>query len=174
MSTETSSSTEWTEGNIKTIYYQGFGCSQVQVSKYVGKRGFLATTGERVICKNAVELIKNPFIGCEIDEIRLRSMTTWNWNPVSIVTEWVSGAANWYQSIEFVQEDKLKPLEYSVSRHSFLINKLNVGQLGDITTHKKRHECIGTTENDILDSGDCSGGSHVSPIHLDCILVIHC
>jgi len=42
---------------VQTVYYQGVNACQTQVAKYCGKRGFIATTGEHVVCKRAFDVI---------------------------------------------------------------------------------------------------------------------
>ena len=47
--------------NVQTIYFQGIFASHAQISKYTGTRGFIALTGEKVACKNAPDIVYNPF-----------------------------------------------------------------------------------------------------------------
>jgi hypothetical protein len=65
--------TDWTfpqGAPIYTVYFQGAGASQTQLAKYVGSKGFLSTTGERVsIGERGIEVIHSPWIGRELEEI---------------------------------------------------------------------------------------------------------
>jgi hypothetical protein len=102
--------TEWLipEGvPIYTVYYQGMGASQTQLAKYVGSKGFLSTTGERVsIGERGIEVIHSPWIGRELEEVIPQSIaratdssnessSTWIWNRIAHKThKYLSGSRN--------------------------------------------------------------------------------
>lgn len=64
---------DWTVPNgepVYTVYYQGMMSSQTQLAKYVGRKGFVSTTGEHVtIGDKGIEVILRPWIGKELDEV---------------------------------------------------------------------------------------------------------
>jgi len=70
---------KWEGSGAKTLFYQGMYSSQTQLAKYTGKtRGFIATTGEHVICANGMEAILDPHIGIELQEVILCNKNKWN------------------------------------------------------------------------------------------------
>jgi len=129
---------EWSAGNIATVYYQGLYCSQTQLSKYTGKKGFIGTTGERVFCTKGADIIKNPFIGCEIGEVRLRNMKEWNFNPVVKVQQLLTGAIHW----KFGMVVENSGSHETLSAHSISISDMTVAQETDIASHKKRVDML--------------------------------
>ncbi len=136
---------EWTEGNTPTIFYQGMANSQIQLAKYTGKRGFVATTDEHVFCRKGVDLIKNPFIGCEISEVTTRNTKLWNLNPLSSIQYLITGFANWKNDmvISGAQDE-------SIAAHAISITRISVAQDTDVESHKKKYDKLDNNNGNIF------------------------
>jgi hypothetical protein len=136
--------------SVRTIYYQGVNSSQVQVAKYCGKRGFIATTGEHVVCDRAFDVIEHPFIGKELDEItlkylpaskkdRLRSFLK---HPIQALQQHING----------LRENKLYAIRIKSAPHSSRLtvagysvtpSAMSLAQERDILEHKARYDlCV--------------------------------
>lgn len=127
---------EWVNptGNIvQTIFVQGMMDSQKQCAKSCGPKGMIATTGEHVVCPESIELIQNPYIGKELDEIILAHDNRYAWyNPlayIGMVQQWgfEKQRAKYNYIIKGTRPDKP-----SVATHSVDFFKLNFGQHRDI------------------------------------------
>jgi len=135
--------------DVQTIYFQGIFASQAQIAKYTGSRGFVATTGEHVRCCRAPDLILQPFVGKELDEVDLKCVFQKNrfedmclaylkcvGAPAYSIQKMISDSRNnkWGISTE-------PPLSKETVK-SFSINwkKCDLGQNGDIAEHKRRYE----------------------------------
>jgi len=142
---------EWTEpdGDVKTIYYQGMSSSQTQVAKLTGSRGFIATTGERVVCPRGIDVIKDPYIGHEIQEIRPKRVgggifSTFKralLNPFKTAQECISSWSNRRYGIKVEKPDV--GCNETIQAHSIDFGRISVGQEVDIAEHKQRYdECV--------------------------------
>ncbi len=117
-----------------TVYFQGVFESQRQCSRYCGVSGLQATTGEQVICKDAQELILNPFVGKELDEVMLKNSPASSWLniwPHHAIYGWKGRRSGFgYQN---TQNNDL-----SVSSHAIDYFKMNFAQQRDIAEHAKK------------------------------------
>lgn len=134
--------------NIKTIFYQGVYNSQVQLAKYLSN-GFIATTGEHVSCDKSLDLIIQPFIGNEIDEIELYELKGWkrifNWlNPLKIFSYIFTFLAQKHNHIVVNSDtESLEAQEQSLKAHYINLSKFNFGQEGDMANHYEKYtSCI--------------------------------
>lgn len=135
-----SHASEWTRPKkpVKTVFFQGVLCSQIQASKYCGPKGFTATTGEHVICPNALDLIYDPYIGSELEEIILNPKQSYEWySPIPSI--------NTFQN--YIFSNQRKRYQYQISNsgiietlgtHAVDFSKLNIGQKRDVTECEKR------------------------------------
>ena len=146
-------SANWIGNSVPTLFYQGIFSSQVQLSKYVGERGFNATTGEKVTCKNAFDVIWNPFIGTEIDEIKPVKRGEWV-NPIEYFQSCFFGMANKMNGIK-VEGDT----EYTISSHSIDIKKISIAQHDDVSQHKKKFDSIEDKSNGVILYGISKGAA---------------
>lgn len=130
------SAQEWvnpTGKQVHTVYMPGMMDSQKQCAKFCGPNGMMATTGERVICPDSNELIYNPYIGKELDEIILANDDRYAWyNPLSYISmlqQW--GFQKQRAKYNYIIEGT-QPGKPSVTTHSVDFFKLNFGQQRDI------------------------------------------
>lgn len=135
---------KWNDSQIKTVYYQGIWSSQIQAAKYTGKRGFNSTTGEHVICPDAIDVIKDVFIGEELDEIKLYDKNEWV-TPVQKMEQILFGA-----EMKRVGYLITGTKEKSVSAHSIDIGKISIAQEHDIEQHKKKCDMLKDEKEIIL------------------------
>ena len=101
--------------DIRTLYFQGIFSSQVQLAKYTGNRGFVATTGEHVRCKNAPEIIYQPYIGKELDEVNLKQCLSTK--KIKLLFQWIRKIiffSSWVQ--ELISSAQLKKWNIFVDR----------------------------------------------------------
>ncbi len=139
---------------VQTIYYQGMTNSQAQAAKYMGPGGFVATTGEHVVCDKAIVVIQNLYIGQEIDEVRIKAPLA-GWNSVcpdilfdkikrliiALKVKYTNDGIRILPSNNAKQKD-------SVQSYSIDLSKINIGQAGDIKNHfNKYQKCIHEYEN---------------------------
>jgi hypothetical protein len=122
---------------VHTIFYQGMNNSQVQLSKYTGDYGFIATTGEHVVSSKGVSLIYKPFVGTEIDEVRLSNFDGYTLNPWYLVHELVSRLSNKSFNVEVSGKSTDG---HSVAAHAVRLSKICIGQDNDINSHKLKYE----------------------------------
>jgi hypothetical protein len=142
-----SSSMNWEGSGAKTLFYQGMYSSQTQLAKYTGKtRGFIATTGEHVICANGMEAILDPHVGIEIEEVVLCNKKKWN-DPFTKMQHIISRIANQYYGIK-ISGGELS--ELTVSAHSLDLKTVTVAQESDFEMHKKKYEMIANHSDIIL------------------------
>lgn len=154
--------------DVRTVYYQGVNASQSQVSKYTGSRGFIATTGEHVVCKRAFDVIEYPFIGKELDEVHLKrvcakkrsNIKAFFRHPIRVLE----------QCFNHLFENKLfgitiKPEGHAnketLDAHSVDINAMSFGQNVDIAEHKARYNlCLDQyPDSDIIFYGVSRGAA---------------
>ncbi len=119
--------------DVQTVFFQGMMESQRQCAKYCGERGMVATTGEQVICPTSNELIRNPYIGKELDEIMLKNGSPRVWyNPLRLIDH--------MQEYGFARKMKKYGMQIlgtkmgmpTVVAHAVDVFKLNFGQDGDM------------------------------------------
>ncbi len=127
--------------NVLTLFFQGMMDSQKQCAKFRGEKGMIATTGEHVVCPNSKELIYNPYIGKELDEVLLKNDIRYAWyHPLSCIgtlQEW--GFQKQRESYNYLIEGT-EPEQLSVSTHSIDFFKLNFGQERDIEECSRKIE----------------------------------
>lgn len=144
--------------DVRTIYFQGIFASQSQIAKYTGEHGFIATTGERVKCANAPDIIYQPYVGKELDEVDLKRSGQESSAfklflyylkricfPASSIQEVVSLAKAHRWGISAEPADKLsdRNVTESVSSFSICWSKCDFGQTGDVAEHQCKYEmCI--------------------------------
>ncbi len=127
---------EWinpTNQDVRTIFLQGMMDSQKQCAKFCGEKGMTATTGEHVICPTAKDLIYNPYIGKELDEIILHNEGQYSWynplNYIGMLQEWAF--AKQRKNYKYIISGT-QPGKPSVATHAIDFFKLNFGQERDI------------------------------------------
>lgn len=140
--------------DIQTIFYQGLGESQTQLSKYVGPRGFIATTGEHVVCQRGIDIIERPFVGREIDEVVLRRNVNSKYplftyikeairHPVRTIFELRNWMHNRLDGITIKQPVAQNCTE-TINAHSLILKRVSIGQDNDIANHQMRYDqCVG-------------------------------
>jgi hypothetical protein len=136
--------------DVRTIYYQGVNASQAQVSKYTGSRGFVATTGEHIVCKQGFDVIENPFIGKELDEVSPKKILNGSHSriknffhhPVRVIEQCINNSCeNKVFGITVQGSPAHRPT--TLDAHSIDFNATSLGQNGDIAEHKTRYDlCI--------------------------------
>jgi len=131
-------SSEWIGEQVSTLFYQGMGNSQVQLVKYTGKRGFIATTGEHIILENAFDVIQSPVIGQEIDEVQLKDITKWR-GPLVLIQHQITSFYYWYKGINIIPSTEKNSNE-TVQAHSINLNLVSVAQEVDIESHNKKYQ----------------------------------
>lgn len=136
-------SLEWLEPTGKemhTIFYQGMLSSQVQAARYTAKKGFIATTGERVYCPHGLDIIHNLYIGSEIDEVvpwRAQQYKKSFWKSIKArFHRLISQAANKRDGIE-VEANHKGP---SLKAHIVRLKKVNIAQENDLINHQHKYE----------------------------------
>lgn len=139
----TNPSLEWkkpSHDELYTIFYQGMLSSQVQAARYTGKKGFIATTGERVHCPKGLDIIHNLYIGSEIDEVvpwRAQQYKKSFWKSIKArFHRLISQAANKRDGIE-VQANNQGP---SLEAHIVRLKKVNIAQENDLLNHKRKYD----------------------------------
>lgn len=131
---------KWFETEIQchTIYYQGMSCSQIQMAKYTGNVGFIATTGEHIVCPKSIDIIHNPFIGQEIDEVELHCKLYSFYDCIIKLPRIIETYLfNWYNGIIITSSENMIN-NGTVKYHSIHISKVCIGQEGDIISHSKK------------------------------------
>ena len=144
---------EWvhpSECDVRTIFYQGVNASQTQVSKYTGLRGFIATTGEHVVCKSGFDVIEHPFIGKELEEVHLKKICDHHRKKIKAFFK--HPVLAFQQSFNSLFENQvfgitIKPASQNqketVGGHSVHINAMCLAQNADIAEHQKRYDlCV--------------------------------
>lgn len=145
----TISSCDWVhphDKDVRTIYYQGINASQTQVSKYTGSRGFIATTGEHVVCKRAFDVIENPFIGKELDEIQLKKIyakkgdeiKAFFQHPIRVLEQCVNSVCENKMFGITITHTGFEPME-TLEGHAVRTDLMSLGQTIDIEEHRKRY-----------------------------------
>ena len=135
-----------TDDLVLTVFYQGLYNSQIQLAKYTGSDGFIATTGEHIFTKdsNGCNLIKNPWIGSELSEIELSTKNSSFLNPGKLVSVYISKNFNKRYIISSCPDqkcthpqvsDQLTP-NLTLNSHNIRFLQINFGQEVDI------YECI--------------------------------
>jgi hypothetical protein len=124
---------------MRTIYYQGIYSSQTQLAKYLHpETGFIGTTGEKVTCSRGLDVILNPYIGQEIDEIELYDGRIINWfNPLRVLSYlfvWLGQIVNYVRVERTVTNTNL-----SLRYHFINLFKFNFGQQGDGSNHLNKY-----------------------------------
>jgi len=140
----------YVNGSAQTIFYQGVFSSQSQAAKYVGKKGFLATTNEYIISKYSLELIQNVFIGKELDDIVLGS----SYSPLTFLSYGIADTKNKLQGVTVIDNniDDDEPVNYTVcprrkkstkaeSMRCYRLNisRINLGQEIDVGEHQQKY-----------------------------------
>ncbi len=133
---------EWvnpqTDKDIRTIFIQGIVSTQIQCAKYCGQKGFQALTGEQVMSPIAGDLIYNPYIGAELEEVLLKNESPRKWYQ-----------RMWFRPVqEFFVSCKHQKYKYqvigtkegapTVATHAIDFSKLNIGQEPDMAVHAKK------------------------------------
>jgi hypothetical protein len=160
-----------TNKNVQTIYYQGMGESQTQCAKYTGRRGFIATTGEHVICPNGIDIIENPFIGREISEVIPAHIVQGKFalsqkivaavcHPIRTIFEIRNSAHNKTEGIIIEPNSDANSLE-TIETHSLKLERISIAQDNDIADHKMRYEsCVQQyPEDDLILFGPSRGAA---------------
>lgn len=127
---------------MHTIFYQGMSGSQTQLAKYTGKKGFISSTGENVVCPTAIDIVMNPFIGPEIKDVNLQPFASYRSYPLDFILTTKSRAANWWFGIE-VSPSSNPVAKYdngSVYSHSLYLYNISVGQTTDIDSHFRKYQ----------------------------------
>ena len=130
----------------RTIFYQGLFASQTQIARYMGKQGFLATTGERVVSQYGADVIHQVFVGKELDEVILSSNKkkgwSWNWK------QWlhspfynISRKENQWYGLKIVAQNSEETQE-SVMSHSINLNLVSIGQKNDVEEHLTKYQLL--------------------------------
>ena len=133
----------------QTIYYQGITESQTQLARYVAN-GFTASTGETVICKSAINVINDPFLGPEIQDVNLKPFSAYSSFLVDIVFCTKSFISNWIRGIKISppSSEQLKYDEGSVRFHSLKLSTISVGQESDMSSHQRKYDAWQNKKND--------------------------
>lgn len=144
---------EWVhplDRDVRTIFYQGVNASQAQVSKYTGLRGFIATTGEHVVCKRGFDVIENPFIGKELGEVQLKKIyhgkrahiKAFFRHPVRALEQCVN---NLFENklLGITIKSSCRGQKETVQAHNVHFNAMSLAQNSDITEHQNRYDlCV--------------------------------
>lgn len=116
---------------MHTLYFQGLFASQLQCSKYTGLRPLLATTGQQAICPKALDIVRFPYIGKELDEVvihdRARSLRV---GLLAYAQEKLWGiidARDYKFSVQTPGKSR-----YDIRSHSIDFAQMNFGQDGDM------------------------------------------
>lgn len=123
-----------------TIFFQGNGCSQTQILKYVGDSKVIATTGETMWCTSQnIKVIYRPFIGNEITDISLKPFDSPSrfFNPVVLVNSAATKISNLANGFHV---ESIPDAEETVAYHCSNISEINIGQESDIHSHKSKHD----------------------------------
>ena len=150
VSTMISAKYEWVHPknkDVRTIYYQGVHASQAQVSKYTGLRGFIATTGEHVVCKRGFDVIENPFIGKELDEVQLKrvydgkraKIRAFFRHPVQMLGQCFN---NLFENKLFgiAIKSTCRSQKTTLKAHNVRIDAMSLAQTNDISEHQARYD----------------------------------
>jgi hypothetical protein len=147
---------KWEGTGAKTLFYQGMYSSQTQLAKYTGKtRGFIATTGEHVICSKGMEAILDPHVGIELEEVILCNKKKWN-DPLTKMQHVISRIANQYYGFKVTGGDLS---ELTVSAHSLDLKRISIAQESDFEMHKKKFDMIASETTDIILYGVSRGAA---------------
>jgi len=125
--------------DVQTIFMQGMMDSQRQCAKYCGSSGAQVATGERVVCPTSNTLMRNPYIGKELDEVILHNSTNYSWyNPLKLVIKFQEQLSCWQGSPFNYQVMGSIPGMPSVVSHAINVFKLNFGQESDMYQHQAK------------------------------------
>lgn len=138
---------------VYTIYYQGMNNSQTQASKYTGRRGFISpTTNEHIICSKSIDIVKEPRLEPDIDEI-VPAPVSRKWKdlvlqPRALVAnlwqlshESIARISHYLNGIQVVRNEK-SSVTQTMAAHSLLLSKINIAQEGDLANHAKKVEAF--------------------------------
>lgn len=180
---------EWvtTGKEVKTIFYQGILASQTQASKYTGTRGFKGTTGERIVCEKAIDVIGDVFVKPEIDEIvpltyeEYKNLDSLFINPITQISGIISKFQNKLYGITASYDTNNNgALSHTLQGHRVFLGKMNLGQEPDIANHKRKYDrCVKKFPNaDIVLFGVSRGSAATfdaySTYHYDKVKMIIC
>ncbi|HEV2917163.1 MAG TPA: hypothetical protein VGW78_05480 [Candidatus Babeliales bacterium] len=153
--------------DVKTMFYQGMFSSQTQAAKYTGSHGFIATTGEHVVCNKAIDVIEDVYIKPEISEVcplKYCAQPTWFntayfTSPITSICGLVSRYANKGYGITVSCCGPDQPT-HTIAGHRIYFGSINIGQQGDIDDYiKKYNACQKEYPNAVNVSFNVSRGS---------------
>mmetsp|Transcript_8074 Transcript_8074/g.8942 ORF Transcript_8074/g.8942 Transcript_8074/m.8942 type:complete len:322 (-) Transcript_8074:38-1003(-) len=123
-----------------TVFYQGIFCSQTQLAKYTGPKGFISTAGDTVVCKNGIETVYKPFVGKEIDTIILKKNNPKNTSSCCSIAPAVHYITNWrYNYVYGVTVKQQEDQKETVDAHQMDFFKASFGQEVDLKNHKEKY-----------------------------------
>lgn len=126
----------WVGTPITTIFYQGMLSTQSQCARFTGTRGFTMTSGERIsrTCSFGIDfdVIQNPFIGAEIDEVAPAHRAGFLRKRDYAFT------ARTTFPHTFIISSAPTNTSYSLKGHTIKVRAINMGQEGDIKNHFRK------------------------------------
>lgn len=134
--------------SIPTVFYQGMNSSQTQLARYVGSKGFIATTNELVRFKQSenvlsqpLDIISQPFVGIEIHDVNLNPFKDFisYFNPLKLVMSAMTYISNWWYGIEVTgSSDNVTTVKF----HSIEFKQVSIAQKNDISSHKDKVDLL--------------------------------
>lgn len=137
------------EPAAKTVFYQGMFSSQTQATKYTGRKGFIATTGEHIYSTKGIPLIYDIVIAQELEDICLLAENK-KWidifkAPMNALQGYFTYRSNESYGIVVTPQEEIILEEYeeitpssTVMRHRFFFTRYSVGQESDIEQHQQK------------------------------------
>ncbi len=129
-----------------TLFFQGNGSSQTQLTKYTGGRKTLATTGEYMWCTGrnnlpALDVIYHPIMGksdiADVDLDPFRSIFSF-FNPIKVTAAVVTSYQNQANGIQISDTPSLK--EKTIAYHSINLSEYSLGQSSDMESHYDKYK----------------------------------
>lgn len=151
---------EWALGSqdveIPTLFFQGLGDSQTKLVHYTGSWGFTTKTDQHARVRGGMEAIRFPFVGPEIQEIVPRypgqpaaASMSFFWHPLLFAGRTIADYTDALYDIRLIPctyctpaipPTNLKPLGLSQRRPVLQMNRINLGQTGDIQSHRAKYD----------------------------------
>ncbi len=141
------------ENPVQTVFFQGIFASQAQAAKYMGRRGFIATTGEFVVClENSIDAIHTLSVAPELEEVVLDTSLYGLVRKKGYFA--ALGLYPLYQGFyarglidNYINGTKVVGKKFkreTVKGYAIQMSLMNIGQEGDVKDHQKKMELAGS------------------------------
>ena len=152
---------EWILGSqdmeIPTLFFQGLGDSQTKLVIYTGNWGFITHAAQHIRMRDGMQAIRFPFVGPEIQEVILRypgqrlSSVSFFLHPLVLTGRAIANYTHAVYDIALIPSTccapaispaNVKPLPIAPGRPVLQMNRINLGQSGDVKSHRAKYDAM--------------------------------